>query len=134
MTHEEKTVTITRAHSSIFKISNKTRKITIIALFSAICISTNYVMLPLLNIKFMDTIVFVTGFCLGLAPGIMVGSIAWLIYGTLNPLGFALPTLITVRINEMTMNPTISPMMTMMVGSTKTRAFFVLFLNLSSNT
>jgi len=79
---------------------NKTRRITITALLSATCISTNYLMLPLINIKLMDTIVFIAGFSLGLIPAITVGSISWLIYGTLNPLGVNLPTLITVILSE----------------------------------
>ena len=46
---------------------------------------------------------------------------------------FMFPTLITVRIKDMTMKPTISPMITMMEGSTSTRTLFVVFLNRSSN-
>jgi hypothetical protein len=57
-------------------------------------------MLPLLNIKLMDTFVFVAGFSLGIVPGIIVANLTWLIYGTLNPLGFSLPTLLSVMIGE----------------------------------
>lgn len=82
------------------KPSNKTTTLSFIAMLSALCISTNYAMLPILNVKLMDTIVFVAGFCLGVIPGIVVAITSWLIYGTLNPLGFSLPTLVSVMFGE----------------------------------
>jgi len=49
----------------------------------------------------MDAIVFTTGLFFGIVPGAAVAAIAWLVYGTLNPLGFALPILLTVIPSEM---------------------------------
>lgn len=44
-------------------------------------------MLPLANVKLMDTIVFTSALVFGLDVGISVGGITWLVYGTVNPLG-----------------------------------------------
>jgi hypothetical protein len=77
-----------------------TRTISLIAVLSAVNVATNYVLLPLPNVKLMDTIVFLTGFTLGLKSGIAVATTTWLIYGVLNPLGLSVPTLIIVTIAE----------------------------------
>jgi hypothetical protein len=71
-----------------------------IGLISALCIATNYALLPLWNVKLMDTVVFLSGFLFGLSFGISVAVIPWLIYGTLNPYGFSFPTLISVALGE----------------------------------
>lgn len=76
------------------------RTVALVASLSALCVATNYAMLPLPNINLMDSVVFVTGFCLGTLPGIAVASVSWLIYGTLNPQGFNLITLLTVTTSE----------------------------------
>jgi hypothetical protein len=44
-------------------------------------------MLPLANIKLMDTIVFVSGLVFGLNVSVSVGALTWLVYGSVNPLG-----------------------------------------------
>ena len=77
-----------------------TQTISLIAVLSAVNIATNYVLLPLSNVKLMDAIVFLTGFILGLKSGVAVATTTWLIYGILNPLGFSLPTLIIVTLSE----------------------------------
>ncbi len=59
----------------------------IISLFTALAVSTDYAMLPLVNIKLMDTIVFVSALAFGLEVGVSVGALTWLVYGTVNPLG-----------------------------------------------
>ena len=79
---------------------NKTRMIAVVASLSALSVATSYAMLPLPNIKLMDTIIFVAGFCFGAVPGIIVAFMTWLIYGTLNPLGLSLPVLLTVMFAE----------------------------------
>lgn len=40
------------------------------------------------NVKIMDLVVFASGYVLGLFPGVMVGVLTWLVYGTINPYGF----------------------------------------------
>ncbi|MGB9622937.1 MAG: hypothetical protein ACPL07_03730, partial [Candidatus Bathyarchaeia archaeon] len=66
----------------------------------ATCLSTNYLMLGFVNVKFMDLIVFTLGLSLGSIVGVTVGVLTWLIYGTLNPYGFSLPILIATCIGE----------------------------------
>ncbi|MDQ1278770.1 MAG: energy-coupling factor transport system substrate-specific component [Thermoproteota archaeon] len=78
----------------------KTRIIALISCLSALCVATNYAMLPLLNVKLMDAIIFIAGFSFGIIPGVTTALTAWLIYGTLNPLGLSLPILVTVMFSE----------------------------------
>ncbi len=68
--------------------SMRTQKISIITILTALCIATNYVLVGVHQIKVMDFIVFVGGFCLGPLAGASVGIFSWLIYGSLNPHGF----------------------------------------------
>jgi LytS/YehU family sensor histidine kinase len=77
-----------------------TIKIAIIVTFCALSIGTDYAMLGLWNVKLMDFIVFVGGFCFGPVTGVLVGVISWIVYGTLNPLGFALPILLATMFSE----------------------------------
>jgi len=78
----------------------KTKLIALITSLSALCVGTNYAMIPLSNVKLMDTIVFTTGVVFGFVPGTLVATLSWLIYGTLNPLGFSAPVLATVILSE----------------------------------
>lgn len=66
------------------------KKIAIITILAALSIGTNYAMISLYNIKFMDFIVFVAGFCFGPLVGTLIGITSWAVYGVLNPLGFSL--------------------------------------------
>ena len=63
------------------------QKIAIVSLMTALAVVTNYAMLPLSNIKLMDTIVFVSALVFGLNVGVSVGALTWLVYGTVNPYG-----------------------------------------------
>jgi uncharacterized membrane protein len=74
------------------QLTMNTRKIAIIVILTALCISSNYALLPFFNVKFMDFIVLVGGFCFGPLAGGLIGVLSWGIYGTINPLGFSLPT------------------------------------------
>lgn len=65
-----------------------TFKIAIIATLAALSIATNYALIGVHNIKLMDFIVFVGGFCFGTLTGVSIGMLSWLIYGALNPYGF----------------------------------------------
>lgn len=93
----------------------KTRKIAIIIMLTALCIGTNYLLLPLYNVKFMDFIVFVSGFCFGPAIGGLIGLLSWTIYGTINPLGFSFPVWIATMTGEAIFG---------IVGGVARRAFF----------
>jgi hypothetical protein len=66
------------------------RKLAIITVLIALSIGTNYSMISFYNVKFMDLIVFVGGFCFGPLAGSLIGIISWAVYGTLNPVGFSL--------------------------------------------
>lgn len=65
----------------------RTQKIAVIATFTALAVATDYAMLPLTNVKLMDSIVFVSALAYGLDVGACVGAFTWLVYGTINPLG-----------------------------------------------
>jgi len=78
----------------------KALQIAIIAVFCAISIGTDYAMFGLWNIKLMDFIVFVGGFCFGPLVGVSIGVISWTVYGTLNPQGFVLPVLLATMFSE----------------------------------
>jgi hypothetical protein len=78
-----------------------TRATALIAVLAALCVGSNYAMLPLPNINLMDAIVFTTGLFYGFVPSAAVAAIAWLVYGTLNPLGFSGPILLVVLGAEM---------------------------------
>lgn len=77
-----------------------TRQLAIIVILVALSISTNYVMISLYNVKFMDFIVFVGGFCFGPLAGALIGIFSWLIYGSLNPLGFSFPIWLSTMFSE----------------------------------
>lgn len=80
--------------------ASRTRRTAFIAILAALCIGTNYVLLPLPNVKLMDVIVFTVSLSMGIIPAVAVASVAWLVYGTLNPLGLAIPILVTVVLCE----------------------------------
>jgi uncharacterized membrane protein len=72
----------------------------IIAVMTAACIVSNYLLIGVFNVKLMDLIVFSSGFLFGPTVGASVGILTWLVYGTLNPYGFSLPVLISTSLME----------------------------------
>lgn len=76
------------------------RTIGLIAILTATCVATNYLLIGLVNVKFMDLIVFCSGFRFGSLVGGAVGVLTWLVYGTINPYGFSLPILLATSIGE----------------------------------
>jgi hypothetical protein len=78
-----------------------TRQISVIAVMTAACVASNYLLIGLTNIKFMDLIVFISGLAFGYTVGSSVGVFTWLVYGTLNPFGFSLPILFATSLSEM---------------------------------
>lgn len=81
-------------------LHRKARPIGIIATLTASCVVTNYLMIGLVNVKFMDLIVFCSGFRFGSLIGGLVGFLTWLVYGTVNPYGFSFPILMATSIGE----------------------------------
>jgi hypothetical protein len=69
-------------------------------MMTAACVSTNYLLVGVVNVKFMDLIVFISGLAFGPLVGLSVGTLTWLVYGTLNPYGFSLPILVATCIGE----------------------------------
>lgn len=78
-----------------------TRTLSFVALMTAINVVSNYAMIGIPNIKFMDLFVFVSGYLMGVFPGAIVGFLSWLVYGSLNPLGFDLGIYIATCLCEM---------------------------------
>ncbi len=78
----------------------RTRQIGLIAVLTATCAATNYLMIGFVNVKLMDLIVFASGFRFGPSVGGLVGFLTWLVYGTINPYGFSLPILLATSIGE----------------------------------
>lgn len=76
------------------------KKLAIIIVLTALSIGTNYVMISLYNVKLMDLIVFIGGFCFGPIVGALIGIISWAVYGTLNPLGFSLHIWLATMFSE----------------------------------
>lgn len=78
----------------------QTLKITMIVAFCALSIGTDYAMYGLWNVKLMDFIVFIGGFCFGSVVGVSIGLVSWTVYGVINPQGFVLPVLLTTMFSE----------------------------------
>jgi len=78
----------------------KSKKVAILAMLVAISVSTNYAMISFYNVKFMDFIVFVGGFCFGPIIGALTGIISWIVYGTLNPAGFEIRIWLATMLSE----------------------------------
>jgi hypothetical protein len=72
----------------------------VIAVMTAACIVSNYLLIGVFNVKLMDLIVFSSGFLFGPMVGASVGILTWLVYGTLNPYGFSLPVLVATSLME----------------------------------
>ncbi len=76
------------------------KKLAVIATLTAISVGTNYAMIYLFNIKLMDLIVFVGGFCFGPIAGASIGITSWAVYGSVNPYGFSLPIWVSTMLSE----------------------------------
>lgn len=77
------------------------KKLAVTTILVALAIGTNYAMIYLDNVKLMDLIVFIGGFCFGSSVGALTGIISWVVYGTMNPRGFSLPIWLTTMFSEM---------------------------------
>lgn len=77
-----------------------TRTLCLIIMLTSINLASNYALLGIPNVKIMDLIVFTGGYLIGLVPGVLIGVLTWLVYGTLNPLGFNLIILAATSTSE----------------------------------
>ena len=73
-----------------FKEMFSTKNLSLIILMTALSLTSSYTMIGIPNVNLMDLFVFISGYLMGAVPGITVGVLTWLVYGTLNPLGFNL--------------------------------------------
>ncbi len=76
------------------------RKIAVIVTLTALSTGTNYAMVSLYNVKFMDLFAFVAGYCFGSGVGALTGILSWSVYGPVNPFGFSLPVWIATMLSE----------------------------------
>ncbi|MBS7659092.1 MAG: ECF transporter S component [Candidatus Parvarchaeota archaeon] len=76
------------------------KKICLITVITALCLGSNYALIGIPNFKVMDFFVFVTGFVFGPVIGASVGIMIWLIYGVMNPYGFAPQVWISTMLSE----------------------------------
>ena len=72
----------------------------LIAILVALSVSSNYALVWIPNVKFMDLLVFVAGFIAGPLDGAMVGILTWIVYGFLNPYGWVPTILIATTLAE----------------------------------
>ncbi|KPV63449.1 MAG: hypothetical protein AOA66_0925 [Candidatus Bathyarchaeota archaeon BA2] len=76
------------------------RKVSIIATLTALCVATNYALVGVPNVKVMDFIIFIGGFCFGPFTGALIGALSWIVYGLINPYGFLLPIYLATMFAE----------------------------------
>ena len=63
-------------------------KVSTISALVALCVATDYALIGVYNVKVMDFIVFMGGFCFGPLVGALTGILSWMVYGAINPHGF----------------------------------------------
>lgn len=78
-----------------------TREIALLSLLSALAISSNYALVVAPNVKLMDAVVFASSLVMGMRFGAILAALIWIVYGTINPYGFSLPTLMVTTFSEM---------------------------------
>ena len=62
-------------------------KVSLIAVFTAISIGTNFAMIDIPNVKLMDAFIFLAAFLFGLEVGLGSAVSVWVIYGFVSPYG-----------------------------------------------
>lgn len=71
------------------RFSNPMVRSSLIAVFTAESLATNYALIGFANVKLMDAIVFITAFLFGWTVGVGIAVSTWTVYGFLNPYGQA---------------------------------------------
>jgi len=74
-------------HTMHQRVSAPTTKVAVTAVFTALSLGTNYLMIDVPNVKLMDSLVFIAAFLFGLKVGVATGTSIWLVYGFVNPNG-----------------------------------------------
>jgi hypothetical protein len=70
-------------------LSNPIVKSSLIAVFTALSLATNYTLIDFANVKLMDALVFIAAFLFGWTVGTGIAISTWAVYGFLNPYGQA---------------------------------------------
>ena len=79
----------------------RSRDVAVMAIFSALAVSSNYALLAFPQVKLMDSLVFISAYLFGFGVGAGVAVITWLVYGSVNPLGAAgFPLLLVLMVGE----------------------------------
>lgn len=78
----------------------KALRVSIIVTLVAFCAATNYALVGVPNVKVMDFIVFIGGFCFGPFTGALIGVLSWVVYGAINPYGFVLQVWLATMFSE----------------------------------
>src|SRR2546425_2884984 len=73
------------AHRPVF--SGSVTQTALVAVFAAISLASNYAMIGIVNVKLMDTLVFLAAFLFGWRIGVGVAVVSWGVYGFINPYG-----------------------------------------------
>ncbi len=68
-------------------LSSPVLQAALVAVFAAISLASNYAMIGIVNVKLMDTLVFLAAFLFGLRVGVGVALVSWGVYGFINPYG-----------------------------------------------
>ena len=78
----------------------ETKRLTLIALFSALTVTLGYAFLFVPNLELVSATVFIAGYLLGPAAGALVGVVGEGIYSALNPMGsgLGLPQLLVAQV------------------------------------
>lgn len=81
--------------------SNPIIKPTLIAVFTAEALASNYAMTGLPNVKIMDALIFIAAFLFGWSVGVGIAVSTWAVYGFVNPYGQAgFPLIIFLIVGE----------------------------------
>jgi hypothetical protein len=62
-------------------------RLTLVPVFSALSLATNYAMISIPNVKLMDALVFIAAFLFGVDVGLGTAIVSWGVYGYVNPYG-----------------------------------------------
>ncbi len=78
----------------------ETKRLTLIAVLSALTVALGYAFILVPNVELVSATVFISGYLLGPAGGVLVGVVGEGIYSTFNPMGsgLALPPLLIAQV------------------------------------
>lgn len=78
-----------------------TERVAVVAVFSSLIVASDFAMTPLVNIKLLDTLVFVVAFVFGFRTGAAVAIVSETVWGVVSPWGAPSPILPFLVIGEL---------------------------------